>query len=948
MVATQAEVIAGREAELASLAAFLDALAAGPASLVLEGEAGIGKTALWGAGVASARARNYRVLVCRPVEAETKMAFAALGDLLGPLLDGTLLHLPSPQKRALEVALLRTDDGGSPPDPRAIGMGLLGVLRLVAAEGPLIVAVDDVQWLDVPSAGAMEFALRRLSGERVGLLVSLRIGEKRRLPIDLGSLPGTGLGKLIVGPVDPQVLDKILRRHLQADFRPPTLRRLHAASGGNPLFALEIARVILQQGEPPAGVPLPVPKSLHALIHRRLVRLPPATREALTAAALLANPTISLAASGRGELLVPGLDAGVILLEDGQLRFTHPLIASTLVNDAPLELLRRLHEHLASQVADPEERARHLALSADRPNAGVAAALDEAALSAGRRGAPTAAAELAEQAGHLTPHDAVEDLQRRKITAAEQLLMAGDYPRAHRMLEQAIAALAPGPMRARALMSLGVVQAHELDDWDRSFATLEQAAAEAGNDLRLRFETERQLGHTLLVDFHAVRAEPHLRTALRLAEELGNDVFLAEALAEVADLELHLGLGLRDDLIERALSLGTFNQHERFARNPHWLLMQMFLNTGQLGRARESLQALLRFTQDRGEESGPAWILFKLGEVEIAGGNWQLAADYARRGYEIAVQTAQEAPRINSLATLADINAYLGRVEEARSFWLPELGDGDAVQQMSARGTLAMLELSMGNAGAAWEYLAPLESANRELGLNEPTIFPYWADAIEALITLGRLGEARPLLEWLEERGRTLDRPWALATGARCRALFLAASGDFGGAFATAERALVAHERLESPYERARTLLAKGMIERRAKQKRSARASLQAAAVIFDELGAARWAERARGELQRIGGRTRPSGLTETEQRIAGLVADGKSNREIAQAMFLSVKTVEANLSRIYATVGVASRTELARTLLTEADLAGKPGAAAGQTEGVPGFPPRFRVLRSR
>jgi DNA-binding CsgD family transcriptional regulator len=259
-----------------------------------------------------------------------------------------------------------------------------------------------------------------------------------------------------------------------------------------------------------------------------------------------------------------------------------------------------------------------------------------------------------------------------------------------------------------------------------------------------------------------------------------------------------------------------------------------------------------------------------------------------------------------------------------------------------------MLELSTGNAPAAWQYLAPLQATTRKMGLNEPTVFAHWADAIEALITQGRLDEARPLLEWLEERGRTLDRPWALATGARCRALFLASQGDFSGAIAYTERALAAHDRLDSPYERARTLLAKGMIQRRAKQKQAARTDLQAALAIFEHLGARRWAERAEHELRRIGGRTRPAGLTETEQRIAELAAEGKNNPEIARAMFLSVKTVEANLSRIYATVGVSSRTELAHLLLTDGNLARKTGPASDQTEGVPGFPRRFRVLRSR
>lgn len=915
-----AERVVAREAELGELADLIELARVAPAGLILLGAAGIGKTTLWAAGVQAARSCGYQVLVSRPVEAESKMAFAALTDLLGTLLEESLVHLPGAQKQALEVALLRAEIASPPPEPRLIGAAVLSILDGIASAGPLLVAIDDIHWLDTASASALGFALRRVKRGPVAVLAAQRLGMKS--PLDLKEVGGTEVHRLVVGPVDRVVIDRILRSRLHADLRPPTVRRIHAAAGGNPFFALEIARAIVERGEPPPGESLPIPNNLLELTRRRVTRLPEPSRRALTAAALLANPRLEFV-SRHGEVeLSPALEADLIIIEGNTIRFTHPLIASTLVERASPLLLRKLHREIAGALDDPEERARHLALSTDQPSAAIAATLEEAAISAGQRGAPTVAAELAERAWKLTPCAAVEDVNRRKILEAEQLLMAGDYPGGRSLLQEGIAALPAGPLRARALLSLGVDMAHELSDWAGSFAILQQATDEAGTDPRVCFETERQLGHSLKAEFHAADAEPHLRRALALAEKLGNPVLLAEALAEVADVDFNLGLGIHHELVDRALSLGTLNDHARVFRNPLWSLFQMFLDVGELSRAREALQTLLRIALERGEESAPAWILFKIAEVEIAAGNYEVAEDYARRSHEVSVQTAQEAPRMEALAALADINAYRGRIDEAREFWQPLLTDEDLIWQLEARGTLGMIELSIGDAERAWAYLAPSAEGNEKLGLNEPTIFPHWADAIEALIALGKLDEAAPRLAWLEERGSTLNRSWAIATGARCRGLLLAATGDFVEALNAVERSLAAHDSLPIPYERARTLLAKGMIERRAKKKRSARESLGQALVAFEKLGARQWAQKTLSELHRIGGRTRPGGLTETERRIAQLVADGQSNQAIARAMFLSVKTVEANLSRIYLTLGISSRTALTKLLLTETAVA--------------------------
>jgi DNA-binding CsgD family transcriptional regulator/exonuclease VII small subunit len=212
--------------------------------------------------------------------------------------------------------------------------------------------------------------------------------------------------------------------------------------------------------------------------------------------------------------------------------------------------------------------------------------------------------------------------------------------------------------------------------------------------------------------------------------------------------------------------------------------------------------------------------------------------------------------------------------------------------------------------------LEPVLAFLDELGSPEPGIIPCLPDAIEALVSLRRLEEAEALLERLERQGRALDRPWAIATAARGRGLLIAARGDLPRARSALEQALVEHRRVPQPFELARTLLVKGKVERRAKQKRAARLTLEQALGLFQTLGAPLWAQRARDDLARVGGATpRSSELTPTEQRIAEL--EGKKNREVAEALFISVKTVEANLSRIFHKLGVRARTELTRRIAT-------------------------------
>ena len=294
---TTVNQLSGRENELRSLEDFLERAAAAPSVLVLSGEAGIGKTELWQAGLQQAGARGTRVLAHRAVEAEAALSFAGIGELLSPVAADVLPALDEPRRRALEAALLIEGSGGDRAvEPRAIGLAVLDVLKALAADAPVLVAVDDFHWLDRPSARTLLFVLRRVPNERVGALLAVR-GGLRELD---GGLAPDSVDWLSVGPLAPTVLFQILKHRLGLELSPPQLTQLWEMTGGNPFFALEIGRK-LSLTLPAPGRSLPVPGSLREIVGAGLARLPPASREVLLFVAALARPTVQALVAAHGE-----------------------------------------------------------------------------------------------------------------------------------------------------------------------------------------------------------------------------------------------------------------------------------------------------------------------------------------------------------------------------------------------------------------------------------------------------------------------------------------------------------------------------------------------------------------------------------------------------------------------------------------------------------------------
>ncbi len=406
----------GRDAERQEISAFLDDAQRLPCTLVLEGEPGIGKTTLWRLGVAEANERGYRVLACSPAEPEAELAYAALADLLDGVLQEVEGTLPAPQRRALRIALLLEDVDGSEPDRLAVAVALLGALRALASRSRLLIAIDDVQWLDASSTEALRYAARRVDEEPIAFLEATRSGEQE------SQLPAERLRRVPIGPLSLGALRPLLEERLGRVYPRPLLRRLHDVSGGNPFYALELARVLEPEHELNPGEPLPVPARLGDLVDARLRVLPTETISVLAAGAALADPTLELLEAFGGPKvetrLRSAVEAGLVELRRGRLRFTHPLFAEGVQGVLEPSAARALHGRLAAIVPDLEQRAHHQAASAQPPDALVAKVLDEAAGTARSRGAPASAAELAEVALRFTPQGQPAEVYRRTLVAA--------------------------------------------------------------------------------------------------------------------------------------------------------------------------------------------------------------------------------------------------------------------------------------------------------------------------------------------------------------------------------------------------------------------------------------------------------------------------------------------------------------------------------------------------
>lgn len=893
----------------------------GLAALTLQGEPGIGKTTVWEAARTQAAARGFRVLSARPTRSEWGLPLGAFGDLFSDAYANAGGSLPAPQRDALEVALLLTEPAGPAHGERALSVATATLLRsLTDGEHPVLLAIDDVQWLDESSAAVLSYALRRVHDRPIAVVISLR-GSGSVTPLDFDVAAQPELSESItLGPLSLGALHRMLEARAGESFPRLALVKIEAASGGNAFYALEIARALIRSGMPvTAGGPLPIPATLTALTSARIDALPLRTRDALVVAAVAFEPSLDVLARVAGaELeddLEPAMHDGVVSVDRGSVRFSHPLLAAAVLSRAGPARIREMHSRLATAGCSDEARARHLGLAAQGPNAPAAEALEAAAERARKRGAPVTAAEMLEQARDLTPPTNTEAAVHRAFEAARCYAEAGEKGRAWALLEQAMETQPIGIVRARVLQLMGQVRA-----WSASFPEALAFALEAiqasDSDVALRAEIELDavFCHVSMGDY--VSAEAHARAAVTDAETAGADGAKAESLAILTIIEFFGGQGVDETRMARALAFEDPLRTGPVQMRPRVIRALLLLFTGRLDETILAMTELIAEAAERGQETAIPMLSFYLVWACVWRGDLAEGTRVAAHARDVARLNDDASMRALSLTTSALAAAHVGGVDRARAEASEALALFMGLQwtlgSIWPLWALGFLELSVGNAARVDELLRPLAKAITQMGFGEPILGVFLPDEVEALVALGDLDGAVRLVDWLERGGRRVDRPWALAVAARGHALIAAARGDLDSAVRALDGAIVEHDRLAMPLELARTLLVKGQVHRRRREKRLADQALRESLRLFDQAGAALWAARVRTELARIGLRPRaPTDLTETEARVAALAAEGMTNAQVGKAAFISPKTVDNVLARVYRKLGISSRAQL-------------------------------------
>jgi DNA-binding CsgD family transcriptional regulator len=906
--------VVGRDTELYEVDRFLDQLEREPGALAIEGEAGIGKSTIWTEARHRAERRGATVLGCRASGAEAKFSFAGLSDLLASTSEVPWEAVAAPQREALEVALLRAPPTRRAPIPRAVAAGFLALVGELARSHPVVIAIDDLQWLDAPSRGVLEFAVRRLETEPVGILYT------RRLPADVPgleqSISGGRMRRLSLRPLSLGALAQIVSAQLGQVLPRPVLVRILQLVGGNPFYVLETARLLIEQGMSQSpGSELPVPDDLRALAASRIRRLPSAARDTLLLTAVLSNPdsqTVDLDALG------PAEEAGIVTVDGrGRIEFSHPLFASAAYGSVSTARRRELHRRAAEVAGDVEQRARHLALASDRPDPEISKRLDEASALARARGAPDTAAELAELAAERTLPSDGATRAARLLSAARLHIDTGHLGRAELLAHEVLSADRGHRASAEALQLIAQLRGRQTG-FGEAAEVGERALTMADGDDRLSAEIELDLAFFGVSLGDLPGAQTHATAAVGHAETSGDGALLADALAGLSVMQFLGGGGLPEQEMGRALALEDPLRVRTFQMRPSGIHGMLQLWTGDTGTAIETLERLHTEAIDRGQEGVAPLLTFYLVWACLWDGEFAAATAFADQCLEACA--VLDDPMLNgtSLSGAALLHAHTGPLELARDEARRAIAIFDSLEWRTAMiwpcWALGLAEMADGRADHAQAVLGPLADQLAAMGTGDPGLGMVLPVEVESLIGLGQLDAAERRLGAFGHLAREHRRDWAIAAAARCEGALEAARGRQAEAFWAFERALAAHEEARMPFERARTLMLAGQAHRRFKQRGIASELLDEARDVFAQLGAEPWAARARDELARIGRRS-PSRdeLTAGERQVAELVASGLSNREVAERAFLSIKTVEATLTRVYRKLGVRSRVELAR-----------------------------------
>jgi DNA-binding CsgD family transcriptional regulator len=898
--------IVGRDRELEHVARFLSGGAAG-ACLVLAGNPGIGKTTLWQAGIRSAQGNNFRALWTRASEGEAAMLFAGLADLMDGLDEAVLNRIPSPQAHALGVALRRVNPDHSPPEPFAISSGFLNAIREAAKTSRLLIAVDDVQWLDPSSADCLLFVARRLKGEDVSFLLSRR-GEG---PTDLERvLEPHGVERLQVGGLSMGAVSRLLSERLGLTVPRRVLRQLYETSQGNCLFALELARLVRERGVPDVGFDLPVSKMVEEVFAARVRALETPVRHALLAVALSPGLTRRELASVVDPLAVEeALHAGLLVLDRGRLRPDHPMYAASVLSDSTAAERQDTHLALAGVVRDEVLSARHVAMATVAPDAGVADTVSAAARTALERGAFSEAETLAAHALRLTPSE-VPERADRLLELVQSHLRAGDYPGAATALGDQIASLAPGRQRA-----LGHFLLAEGSSGPNELVQLDLAMAEAPDDAAIMAMamTRKAMCMAVTVVERLAQAEELARQARPYALGSGEESRVPPALAWALVMQ-----GKSPDEVGALTEAGPLSRN-LYATSVDRAMGVRLAFRGELEAANHVLGDLMQMAEARADDATRLAFSIQLCEFALRAGDVIRAAEYLDELDQWTNVPMFRAKRDRLQALHAAMRGQVGDARRLARLVLDghEEAHADAWDRLEAQRALGLAALFEGDRAGAVDALDAVWQHCVRHGVDDPGAFPVAGDLVEVLVDADRVAAAKGVASRLSRLSREQDHPWGLATTKRAQAMVSASSGSADHALGGLLTAAGGYGRLGLFFEQARCLSYASRLQRQSNKRAAARQALTEASDLFERLGCQGWAAKTRSELGRISGRRAAdeSDLTPSEQRVVELAVGGLSNKEIAKTLFVSVYTVEAHLSHAYAKLGVRSRSQLAGRL---------------------------------
>ncbi len=904
--------LVGREPERVTIERMLaGAVEARGAALVLRGEAGIGKSALLELALRPAAAMT--VLQVTGVEAESDLAFAGLFGLLRPIL-GLAGELPAVQAVALEGALGLAPSAD--PDRFLVSAAALGLIAAAAEHQPVVCVVDDAHWLDTPSAEALVFGARRLRGERVAMLFAARDGDRRQFEAQ-------GLAQMDVAGLPAETAERLLAQH--APRAAPAVRaRLMAEAHGNPLGLIELPMALNQDqlaGRAPLPESIPLTPRLAGLFRRRVDRLPAGAQEALLVAAIDGTGQLAVVLGALGELgldsnaLGPAEQAALLRTDTASLEFRHPLVRAAVYERATLGERQRVHGALATALSDEEHvdrRVWHQAMATVAGDEEVAVALETSARRAQLRAGHASAATAYERAAELTGERI--RVAPRLAAAAQAAWDAGQPQRALDLIARAVP-LGDRQLRPRLLHLRGVIEARCGSARD-ALATLLDGAGDADADLALAMlheaaEAAGVIGNVAMVREVGMRAAelvPNSRRA-QFSQRI-----LVGASALVAG-ELERARATLDGALALAASLGEDPRAQVWAAQAAGgrpdAALAYTTKAVELARA-QGLLSLLPVTLEHHARE-----LLRAGRID-------LAYVAAQEGYALSTELGHGSGW--HLQTMAYVEAIRGLEDASRAHTEEALAiaqrSGDIYLDAGVRAARGLLELTLGRPEAAATTLLEVASGDRHDLTLVATAAPA-ADAIEAIVRGGLPAErARAPLALVRDWAQHAPSDANRSRLARCEALI--GAGSVEERFA---QAVVLGDGLTA-FERARTHLVYGEWLRRRRRRIDARTHLREAAERFRSIGAAPWAQRAEGELRATGETARrrePSTLdqlTPQELQIAGLAASGLSNPEIASQLFLSPRTIEYHLRKVFTKLGLASRTELIRLedLSTAAD----------------------------